>query len=57
MCVNGYESEHGFTKNACHLFTRYIHECYQRFGSLLNDLLRFSGNRHLGGEGKKSPFL
>ena len=29
MCVNGYESEHGFTKNACHLFTRYIHECYQ----------------------------
>ena len=57
MRVNGYESEHGFTKNACHLFTRYIHECYQRFGSLLNDLLRFSGNRHLGGEGKKSPFL
>ena len=57
MCVNGYESEHGFTKNACYLFTRYIHECYPRFGPLLNDLLRFSGNRHLGGEGKKSPFL
>ena len=53
MCVNGYISEHGFSKNACHLFTRYIHVCYPRFGPLRNDLLPFSGNRHLGGEGKK----
>ena len=43
----------GFSKNACQIFTRYIRVCYPRFGPLLNDLLRFSGNRHLGGEGKK----
>ena len=43
----------GLSKNACQLFTRYIRKCYPRFGPLLNDLLRFSGNRHLGGEGKK----
>ena len=54
MCVNGQESEHGFSKTACHLFTRQIHVCYPRFGPLLNGLLPFSGNRHLGGEGKKS---
>ena len=31
----------------------YSHVCYPRFGPLLIDLLRFSGNRHLGGEGRK----
>ena len=31
----------------------YSHVCYPRFGPLLIDLLRLSGNRHLGGEGKK----
>ena len=31
----------------------YSHVCYPRLGPLLIDLLRFLGNRHLGGEGKK----
>ena len=34
MCVKGYESEYIFSKNAFHLFTRYI--CHSRFGPLMN---------------------
>ena len=31
----------------------YSHVCYPRLGPLQINLLRFSANRHLGGEGKK----
>ena len=32
--IYGYGSENVFSKNACHLFSRYI--CYSRFGPLMN---------------------
>ena len=49
MCVNGQESEHGFSKHAF-IFSLDIYVIKIRS---INELLRFSGNPHLRGEGKK----
>ena len=35
MCVNGWKSEHVFSKNACHLFTRSM--CHSRFSPLMKN--------------------
>ena len=54
MCVNGWKSEHVFSKNACHLFTRSI--CHSRFSSLMkNNFVSLETDNWV--ERKKSPLF
>ena len=54
MCVNGWTSEHVFSKNACHLFNRSI--CHSRFSPLMkNNFVSLETDNRV--ERKKSPLF
>ena len=53
-CVNRQEFEHGFSKNACHLFTRYIQSCMlSKTRSITDWFTSFLGKPTFGWRGKK----